>query len=208
MTRTLDMTSQAAVARMQRDYEAALPRILRHARVKLRSIRDPGGKDDALQDVVGIGWQHFLHCVEAGKDPNQFISTIAEYAVRQVKSGRHVTSQDRANDVLSPSAQRRRSFTVQALPDRMDTGEDDNRTIDALADTRQASPADQAAFRIDVSDWLDSLGAKRAIVEEMAAGEGTMDLAERFKKSPGRVSQIRTEAAESYRKFHGEGRQR
>jgi DNA-directed RNA polymerase specialized sigma24 family protein len=201
-----EITSQQAVARMQRDYEAALPRIFRHARVKLRTIRDPGGRDDAMQDVVGIGWQHFLHCVREGKDPNQFISTIAEFAVRQVKSGRHVTSQDRANDVLSPSAQRRRSFTVQSLPDYMETGEDGNTTIDALADARQASPADQAAFRIDTGEWLASLGEKRRIVEEMAAGEGTTDIAERFGKSQGRISQIRGEAAESYRRFHGQSR--
>jgi hypothetical protein len=193
---------------MQRDYEAALPRILRHARVKLRAMRDPGTRDDALQDVVGLGWQHYIRCVEAGKDPNQFISAIADFAVRQVKSFRHLTSQDRPNDVLSPRAQRRRGFAVQSFPDSMDSGRDDNAFIDALADTRQSSPADQAAFRSDTREWLESLGDKGRIVEEMALGEFTKDLARRFNKSEGRISQIRGEAAESYRKFQGEDRRR
>jgi DNA-directed RNA polymerase sigma subunit (sigma70/sigma32) len=88
----------------------------------------------------------------------------------------------------------------------MDSGRDDNASIDALADTRQSSPADQAAFRSDTREWLESLGDKGRIVEEMALGESTKDLARRYKKSEGRISQIRGEAAESYRKFHGEGR--
>ena len=36
----------------------------------------------------------------------------------------------------------------------------------------------------------------------------TKDLARRFEKSEGGISQIRGEAAESYRKFHGEDRGR
>lgn len=190
------------VAAMQKGYEAALPRILRHARVKLADIRDPGRRDDALQDAIGIGWQHYVHCVEQGKDPDSFISVIAEYAVRQVRDGRHVTSQDSARDVMSRRAQRRRGFSVQAFPEHADTGADDNEAIDALADNRQASPADQAAFRIDVKEWLESLGAKRQIVQDMMADEDTKDLAQRYGKSQGRISQIRAEACRSWREFH------
>ena len=45
---------------------------------------------------------------------------------------------------------------------------------------------------------------KLRIAEVLAAGEGTTKTAERFKVSPGRVSQLRRELHDAWQAFHGD----
>src|SRR5437763_1531536 len=59
--------------------------------------------------------------------------------------------------------------------------------------TRSPVP-DQAAFRIDYPAWLCQLGARnREIAKDMTLNLGTLELANRHKMSPGRISQLRRE---------------
>src|SRR6476659_8222214 len=115
----------------QDSFEAALPRLRTHAFVHSRHIKDPGRRDDFIANALGRGWMHWVQCIRDGKDPTQFVSAIAEYAVRATRSHRRVDRQESPNDALSPRAQRMRGFTVQTLPD-VESGVDDNKTIDAL----------------------------------------------------------------------------
>lgn len=64
---------------------------------------------------------------------------------------------------------------------------------------------DQAAFRIDFPQWLGTLSARdRRIVNDLATGERTGDVARKFGVSAGRVSQLRGQLKESWEEFVGD----
>ena len=61
---------------------------------------------------------------------------------------------------------------------------------------------DQAAFRIDFKEWLRTLSSReRKIVRAMLRDERTLDLSRQFDLSPGRISQMRKEFAESWTEY-------
>jgi hypothetical protein len=193
-----------------------LPRIETHAQIRFAFLRCPGKRNDAIAEVVAVAWKWFLRLVEQGKDINDFVMVLADYAVRHVRSGRKLCGQEKAKDVMSPRAQRMKGFTVQRLPSSIlrshnalysDPHSQD--LIDAfeerLKDNTQSPVPDQAAFRIDYPAWLSQLGSRnREIAEDMAKDYGTFELAEKHKVSAGRISQLRRELHQDWQRFHGE----
>ncbi|MFO0931045.1 MAG: hypothetical protein U0736_29105 [Gemmataceae bacterium] len=193
-----------------------LPRIETHAKVRFRHLRCPGRRDDAVAEVVAVTWKWYLRLQEAGKDVDEFVSTLADLAVRHVRSGRRLCGQERAREVFSSRAQRAKGFRVEGLPsstrrrheevysdphgqDRIDAFEE------RLRDNTQSPVPDQAAFRIDYPLWLSRLGDRnRRIARDMALDLGTKELAVRHRVSPGRISQLRREFHSGWRRFCGE----
>jgi hypothetical protein len=134
----------------------------------------------------------------------QFVSVLADFAVRAVRAGRRLCGQLKPKDVLSERAQRRHGFRVQSLPLSTRTCHEElnglggQRHLDAyeerLHDNTRTPPDEQAAFRIDFPAWLTTRTERdRRIINDMAVGEGTNHLARRFGLSPARVSQLRRE---------------
>jgi len=209
----LNLNDPEMLARVQADFLTALPRIREHAEIQFRGIRDPGRHDDAIANTIGLGWKHWVAAVRQGKDPNTFVSAIADYSVRQTRSGRRVDGQERAKDVMSPRAQGNKGFAVEQLntssrrsfeeihadphgQERMDAVEE------RLTDNTRTPPPEQAAFREQYGLLLKEVGPKkRPIVEDMAVGEDTKGLAARHKVTPGRISQIRRETEQVWRKL-------
>ena len=73
-----------------------------------------------------------------------------------------------------------------------------------VLETRRVSPADQAAFNLDFQAWLQGWSRRdRHILFHLAAGNGTFAVAERFKISPARVSQLRRRYEQSWLEFQG-----
>ena len=73
-----------------------------------------------------------------------------------------------------------------------------------LAESRNATPADLAASRIDFSDWLRALPCRhRRIAQYLSLGNRTANAAKKFRVSQGRISQLRRELAENWKKFTG-----
>jgi hypothetical protein len=104
--------------------------------------------------------------------------------------------------VSSKYAQVRKQIVLERL-DHYDRDED--AWIEAVVEDHHTPVADQAAFRLDFPQWLATFNRRdRRIVELLAAGHNTGDVARRFGLSPGRISQKRREYAESWRRFHGE----
>src|SRR4051794_4512980 len=98
----------------------------------------------------------------------------------------------RRGRILHPRrAQRMKGFTVQSIPE-VESGVDDNSTIDALADHSVTPPGERASLGgYDLRAWIESLGPRDgAIAQGMAAGETTTDLAGRFGLSQARGSQM------------------
>jgi hypothetical protein len=202
---------------LQAHFLAILPRIETHAKVHFRFLKCPGKREDAIQETIAVAWKWFLRINEQGeKDVDDFVSTLADFAVRHVRSGRRLCRQLKAKDVFSPRAQHRGAFHVEPLAcstrrsfeqihgdphgqERMDVMEE------RLEDNTRSPVPDQAAFRIDYPTWLSQLGSRnRAIAEDMSLDLGTFELADKHRVSAGRISQLRREFCKDWRRFHGE----
>lgn len=206
----------ASLAELHAQFLAILPRIETHARIHFNFLRCPSTREDAIQEVIAIAWKWFLHVTEQGKDINEFVMALADYAVRHVRSGRRLCGQERARDVLSSRAQRLKGFAVESLPSSTQRSyasvfsePHGQQIMDAfeerLRDNLMTPPPDAAAFRIDYPLWLSQLGKRnRTIAEDMALDFSTKELAARHKISMGRVSQLRRELHQDWQRFHGE----
>jgi len=169
-----------------------LPRIEKHARIYFRDLRCPDLKEDAVVETVALAWSWYRRLIRRGKDVAQFVSTLASYAARAVKSGRRLCGQEKAKDVLSPRAQRRYGFQVEGLPE--DQSGLREPLLDALHDNMQTPVPDQVVFRVDFPDWRNSRSKRdRRLMDELLVGERTQDVSRRFGLSPARVSQLRRE---------------
>jgi hypothetical protein len=156
---------------------------------------------EAVALALALAWH--LRLARRGRDATLFPSALATFTARAVASGRRLCGQERANDVLSPRAQRRRGFAVCTLPAVEPLSA--NPFSEALADNTRSPVPDQAAFRLDFPAWLGTLGArKRTIAEDMALGHRTQELAQTHRISEGRVSQLRQEFHDDWNRFTGD----
>src|SRR5262249_1568066 len=96
---------KANTEHLQAAFLQLLPRIQTHAEIHFRHLRCPGKRDDAIQEVTALAWKWFLRLAEQGKDVTQFVSAVAEFAVRQVRCGRKLCGQERSRDAMNPVAQ-------------------------------------------------------------------------------------------------------
>ena len=76
----------------------------------------------------------------------------------------------------------------------------------ALAVDPKARVPEQAAFRIDFPEWRARFGRRdRAVLDALAGGSGTGEVAARFALSPPRVSQLREAFRANWLAFHRGG---
>jgi hypothetical protein len=191
-----------------------LPRVLSHAEVTSRGVRCPHAREEYAAEMVALAWLWFLRLTSQGKDPQQFPTALATFAARAVQDGRRLCGQERARDVLSPRAQRRRRFKVVPLPSstRRPFGEvyaGSQRRQDAfeerLRDNTRTPPDEQATFRLDFPAWLlTRTDRDRRLIDLLMAGERTGAVADRFGLSPARVSQLRRQFLEDWLRFCGD----
>jgi hypothetical protein len=140
--------------------------------------------------MIGLAWTWHLRLAEMGKDATHFPTALASYAARAVNSGSRVAGQERANDVLSLLAQQRHHFFVGKLPD-FETFPD-HPVCEAMLDNTKSPPDEIVCFKLDFMDWLARLTERdRSIVEDLMIGERALDVANKFKISPARISQKR-----------------
>jgi hypothetical protein len=192
-----------------------LPRVEAHAEINFRHLSCPGRRADAVAEVIALSWKWYLRGVSQGKDVNAFVSTLADFAVRHVRSGRRLCGQERARDVLSALAQQRHNFKVEPLNcstrgshESLYADPQGQQEMDAfeerLRDNTVTPPPDAAAFRVDYPRWLARLGPRnREVALDMALDLGTGELARKHRLSPGRISQMRREFFRDWRAFHG-----
>ena len=137
--------------------------------------------------------------VELGKQDVAYATPLAQYAIRQVRSGRRVGSKLNQRDVMSPANQR---VYIERL-DQYDTA--DGNWKEVVVEDRHATPADTAAARLDLAQWFRSLPRRnRRIAKVLAYGESTAAAAKQFGISPARVSQLRQELRQSWQALQGE----
>jgi hypothetical protein len=190
-----------------------LPRIEIHARICFRDVACPQKRADFIAESLGLAWKWYARLAQLGKNAEDFLVTFCRLVVRAVKSGRRAAGIQKARDVLNPHAQQRHGFTVEAMPVSTRTGHHDlygavhgQKLLDAyeerLRDNLVTPIPDQVQFRIDFPNWLAGCSTRdRRLIEEMARGERTLDLARKFSLSPARISQKRREFHDDWTRF-------
>lgn len=110
-------------------------------------------------------------------------------------------------DVLSPGCQRRRRANVislSAFDEGLRPGRLQHR-FDEVIIEGQRNPADEAAVRIDWQALRTALpGRLRRVLDGLAIGRGTSEIAKRLRLSPARVSQIKADLASAVAGFFGD----
>lgn len=181
-------------------FMALLPDIYRHIRFAFRRLESER-RDEATQEALANALVAYVGLHELGKTDVAYATPLlANYAVRQVCSGRQVACPLNMYDALSPYAQRKLGITVSRLhrPDA-----DEGTWKEILVEDPSCTPAELAASRIDFDAWLKKLPRrKRRIASTLAVGETTKETAKRLKLTPGRISQLRRELAASWDEFH------
>jgi hypothetical protein len=187
---------------LQARFLSILPRIELHGRLSFRHLRCADLRANAVAEMVALAWAWHLRLAERGKDATRFPGALAIYAARAVRAGRRLCGQERAKDVLSPTAQRRRQFVVESLPDFSTLSS--NPLTEALCDNMQTPPPEQAAFRCDFPAWLQTRSERdRRLAENLMRGERTQDVSSRFGLSPARISQLRRDFHDDWQRFCG-----
>ena len=144
----------------QKGFLAVLPAVETHARIRFRRL-NADRREEAIQETVAAACLNFQLAAAQGKLDVVHPSSLADFAVRHTRTGRHVGSaQDAAQDVMSPSCQRRHRVKVvnydrDRLPASLRDGTDGWKRI--AVEDRKARIADLAAFRIDFTRWLQLL---------------------------------------------------
>jgi hypothetical protein len=191
------------LAELHARFLALLPRIELHGEVYFRHVRCPHRRADCVAEMVALCWKWYVRATEQGKDVSRFVSVLATFAARHVRSGRRLCGQERGKDALSPLAQARHNFVAVKLPDYATLS--GSPLFEALADNTRSPVDEQAAFRIDFPEWLSTLGARnRDIAEDMALGHRTQELSRKYGVCEARVSQLRREFYLDWHRFHGD----
>jgi hypothetical protein len=189
------------VPRWHAQFLSMLPRIRDHAAVAFRHLR-PEARAEAVQEVVCNALKAFVRLVELKKTGIAYPTVLARYGVAQVRDGRKVGSSLNIRDVSSEYAQRQKGFSVERL-DQYDRNEE--AWMEVFIEDKHSGPAVVATTKIDFTEWLKSLPSRvRRIAKLLATGEKTSIVAEKFSLSPGRISQLRKELAQAWKKFQGE----
>src|SRR5262245_14328397 len=216
MNRPVPGLAGVCVAVLHARFLRLLPKLEAYARIAFRGVRCPVKKEDKVQECVALGWRWFRRLAERGKDVFQFPMAFAALVARAVKCGRRLCGKERANDVLSPRAQQRHGFRVERLPSATRTPHEQlyaephgQAMLDAfeerLRDNTVTPPPDQAAFRIDFPRWRGTRSERdRRVIDALMAGGRTQDVSRQFGLTPGRVSQLRRDFLEDWRRFTGE----
>jgi hypothetical protein len=183
-------------------FTAVLPRIVRHARVQFCHIKCWHTKEDKIAEVQAHCWKWVRLLHKARKRWWSFVSRLADFAVRAVKSGRKIAGMT-VKDVMSEINQARKGYCLCKLPDF--STESTNPLVEALTDNTQTPVDDAVAFRIDFPAWMARHSDRdRALLTDMAMNHRTKDLADRYQMSEGRVSQKRREFHKDWERYTGD----
>lgn len=189
---------------LQVRFHDVLTRIETHAQIFFRWIRCWHTRQDKIQEVRSLAWKWIRSLHKAGKTWWAYISRLADYACRAVKCGRKVAGMISAHDVLNEINQCRKGFAVGKLSDYETLS--DNPLTDALIDNTQTPVDEQVCFRLDFPRFRNAYQPRqRQIMDALALGHRTQDVARQFRLSECRISQMRREFMNDWSRFCGSG---
>lgn len=198
-TLTRPELKQPAPQRDQERFLQLLPRIQRQARWAFRTLH-PDLREDLIAETIALAYVLFLRLVRRGRIDLAYATPLASFAIRQVRTGRRLASRSDARDGLSSQ-----SRTSAGIVERLDVRDEQGAWFEVVVEDRRSTPAETAAARIDIADWLTRLSPRnRGIAIDLGMGETAKDVAGRFRVSAGRVSQLRGWLASSWERFQAD----
>ena len=175
-----------------------LPSITRIARQRFDNL-DAEAREEAVAEVVAVAFVLYAALVREGREAAAFPTVLAMYGVRRVRSGRRAAASQNVRDVSSAACQITKGVTVERF-DQYDSSE--GQWVEMLIEDKTAGPAEIAASRVDMRDWMDTLPNRdRRIAETLSIGETTGNAARKFQVSASRISQLRRELKDSWERF-------
>jgi hypothetical protein len=184
-----------------RVFVAMLPKILAYARGAFSHLK-PEARQEAVQNVVTNSCAAVAALARRGKLDLAYPTVLAQYGIRQTRDNRITGGTLNIRDVMSKYCQMKKNVIVERL-DKYDSAAGEWEEI--IIEDRHTTPADIVRVRCDFRDFLGSLPRRnRRIAEFLSLGHRTSDAARKFGVSEGRVSQLRKELAESWRRFVGD----
>lgn len=177
------------------------PAIKTHARLSFRHLRAEA-RAEAVQNALCCACAAVARLAELGKLDVCYPGVMARFAVAQTKDGRMLGRPLNCKDISSDYCRRKKNVVMQRL-DKYDADEESWQEI--LIPDQTCTPAELAASRIDFPAWLKTLKPRdRKIALKLADGENTSAVAQLFRVSAGRISQLRRELKLAWDTFHGE----
>ncbi len=175
-----------------------LPIIERQAQHAFRNL-DVEAREDAVTEVIANATCAYRRLHERNELQRAFATALAKFAIKSYWSGRRCGTSQCSRDVCSSRAKQTAGFELCSLGA---PGDQVGEWMECLVDNRVTSIPNQVAFRIDFPRWLDELSPRdRRIAERLSLGYSTSDVASEFKISPGRISQLRRQLADSWYEF-------
>jgi hypothetical protein len=140
---------------------------------------------------MGLAWQYYCNLIDQGRATDSLMATCFAWSCRQVASGREqrAVKHDKCKDVYSQSKLH---------------GEEIARDIDweLFVDPYSQDVPTIVSCRLDTVAWLATLSeTDRLRAFDLATGERTKDIAERWGVSAPAVSQTRNKLTSSYSAF-------
>jgi hypothetical protein len=176
-----------------------LPRIRRLAHSAFRTC-NAQLREELTAEVIADCYCAYNRLVELEREHDAHLTVLVSFAVKRIGSGLQVGSSRNLYDVSSRYSQLRSGIRVESLQCRTEEGQ----WNELVVEDRRASPAQTAALRVDLHEWLAKLTPRNfKIAALLAAGERACDVAKLLSVTVGRVSQLRKELARSWRDFHG-----
>ncbi len=178
-----------------------LPQIQRRASLAFRGLPEET-RQEKIQDVICHATEAYKRLHDQGKTHVATAHTLATNAIKRTRVGRKVGMKLNVRDISSQYCQQQKGVTLG----RLDRFRRETESWDeVLVEDRHAGPAETAAARIDLRDWLKILSKmQKKAATKLAAGERTGKVAKLLGVSSGRISQLRRELMESWRRFQGE----
>jgi hypothetical protein len=189
--------SQTSADANRGKFESLLPAIRRHVTYAFRQLRW-GLREELIAEAIGAAFAAFVRLIQRGMESVIYPHALAKYAVHHVRDGRRLGSGRDSRDVLSELVQTRNGFRVEA----MDGISPRSSWQDQLLVNRRATQAELAACKLDFQAWLQRLSVlKRRVAVRLAMGDSTTEVAERYRVTAGRISQLRHELKANWESF-------
>ena len=173
-----------------------LPAVATHASIKFRHLPEHD-REEMIAEATAAAFVNVHPATRGGNGHRLKPSMVARFATLHAQDGRHVGgSADSKTDVMSYKAQRLRGFRVVGLPwdsqHVYDCLKDPSSPVwrEVLLDDKSTPVPDQAAFRVDWSDFLRQQHDRtRKTLAMLAQGHKQVEVAGRLGVTPAAVCQ-------------------
>jgi len=178
-------------------FEALLEKMMPHFTYFVKKMKRRYKRfdiDDAMQDLVGFALENYHSLVRRGKQT--FFTPIMKFAIKRYCAGRRFVGTS-STDVLSEQTQRlgkSRTCQLSAFDGVTDTW--------YFMDDKKPNVFRTVQTKLDYHDWYHRHSAKdQQIIQDLAMGETTNDVAKKYGVTPGAISQRRKTFEKSWNAF-------